>query len=71
MLERPEHLRAGTTPMNDVLLNTVNQIEVAVGMSVLGYDVREIPESVQQETGVQPVGLEELLQRADFFCPFV
>jgi D-3-phosphoglycerate dehydrogenase len=39
---------------------------VAVGMSVLGYDVREIPESVQQETGVQPVGLEELLQRADF-----
>ena len=27
LLERPEHLRAGTTPMNDVLLNTVNQIE--------------------------------------------
>jgi CMP-N-acetylneuraminic acid synthetase len=27
LLERPEHLRAGTTPMNDVLLNSVNQIE--------------------------------------------
>ncbi len=27
LLERPEHLRAGTTPMNDVLLNTVKQIE--------------------------------------------
>ncbi|MEG4857836.1 phosphoglycerate dehydrogenase [Microcoleus sp. K1-B6] len=39
---------------------------VAVGMSVLGYDVQEIPESVQAELGVQSVGLEELLQRADF-----
>lgn len=38
----------------------------AVGMSVLGYDVQEIPESVQAELGVQSVGLEELLQRADF-----
>ena len=27
LLERPEHLREGSTPMNDVLLNTVNQIE--------------------------------------------
>jgi CMP-N-acetylneuraminic acid synthetase len=27
LLERPEHLRAGTTPMNDVLLNSVQQIE--------------------------------------------
>lgn len=26
LLNRPEHLRAGSTPMNDVLLNTVRQI---------------------------------------------
>lgn len=26
LLERPEHLRAGEIPMNDVLLNTINQI---------------------------------------------
>ena len=38
----------------------------AVGMSVLGYDIHEIPESVQIEWGVQPVALKELLQQADF-----
>ena len=38
----------------------------AVGMSVLGYDVRPIPESVQQELAVQPVTLEALLQQSDF-----
>ena len=27
VLERPEHLRAGTTPMNDVLLNDVSQVD--------------------------------------------
>ncbi|NET41048.1 cytidylyltransferase domain-containing protein [Okeania sp. SIO2B3] len=27
LLERPEHLRAGTVPMNDVLLNDVAQVE--------------------------------------------
>jgi CMP-N-acetylneuraminic acid synthetase len=27
VLERPEHLRPDTTPMNDVLLNTISQIE--------------------------------------------
>jgi len=27
LLERPEHLRAGTVPMNDVLLNDVKQVE--------------------------------------------
>lgn len=27
LLERPEHLRAGETPMNDVLLNSINQVE--------------------------------------------
>lgn len=27
LLERPEHLRAGEIPMNDVLLNTVGQLE--------------------------------------------
>ena len=29
LLERPEHLRAGDIPMNDVLLNTINQLEAA------------------------------------------
>lgn len=27
LLERPEHLRAGEIPMNDVLLNTINQLD--------------------------------------------
>jgi CMP-N-acetylneuraminic acid synthetase len=27
LLERPEHLRAGEIPMNDVLLNTIGQLE--------------------------------------------
>jgi CMP-N-acetylneuraminic acid synthetase len=27
LLERPAHLRAGTTPMNDVLLNSVEQVK--------------------------------------------
>jgi CMP-N-acetylneuraminic acid synthetase len=27
LLQRPEHLRAGTVPMNDVLLNAVTQVE--------------------------------------------
>jgi len=27
LLQRPEHLRAGTVPMNDVLLNTVTQVK--------------------------------------------
>lgn len=29
LLERPEHLRAGTIPMNDVLLNSIRQIDDA------------------------------------------
>jgi len=27
LIERPEHLRAGTTPMNEVLLNDIGQVE--------------------------------------------
>lgn len=27
LLERPEHLRAGTIPMNDVLMNTIRQVD--------------------------------------------
>jgi CMP-N-acetylneuraminic acid synthetase len=27
VLERPQHLRAGTTPMNDVLLNVIGQVD--------------------------------------------
>lgn len=41
---------------------------VAVGMSVLGYDVRDIPPSVQDEIGLKAVGFEELLSGADFIA---
>ena len=30
LVERPEHLRAGTVPMNDVLLHDIEQIEAVV-----------------------------------------
>lgn len=39
---------------------------LAVGMSVLGYDVMPIPESYQQETGLKSVELDKLLQESDF-----
>lgn len=41
---------------------------VAVGMSVVGYDVREIERSVQDEVGFRAVGFEELLSGADFIA---
>ncbi|MFO7031941.1 dihydrofolate reductase [Limnospira fusiformis CCALA 023] len=41
---------------------------VAVGMSVLGYDVREIERSVQDEVGFRAVRFEELLSEADFIA---
>jgi D-3-phosphoglycerate dehydrogenase len=37
----------------------------ALGMDVLGHDVRPIPEDLQAETGIEPVGREELFERAD------
>jgi D-3-phosphoglycerate dehydrogenase len=41
---------------------------VAVGMSILGYDVRSIPDDVQAEFGVKSVSFEELLQQSDFIA---
>ncbi|EAW35608.1 phosphoglycerate dehydrogenase [Lyngbya sp. PCC 8106] len=41
---------------------------VAVGMSVLGYDIRSIPDAVQAEFGVKSVSFEELLQQSDFIA---
>lgn len=41
---------------------------LAVGMSILGYDVMPIPESYQQETGLQSVELDRLLQESDFIA---
>ncbi len=38
----------------------------AFGMTLLGHDVRPIDPDFLAETGVEPVGLEELLARADF-----
>lgn len=39
---------------------------VAVGMSILGYDIMPIPDGVQAEFGVQSVSFDELLQQSDF-----
>jgi D-3-phosphoglycerate dehydrogenase len=41
---------------------------VAVGMSILGYDVMPIPDAVQGELGIKSVGFEELLQQSDFIA---
>jgi D-3-phosphoglycerate dehydrogenase len=37
----------------------------ALGTDVLGHDVRELPEELREETGIEPVGREELFERSD------
>jgi D-3-phosphoglycerate dehydrogenase len=37
----------------------------ALGMDVLGHDVRPIPEELRETTGIEPVGREALFERAD------
>ena len=37
----------------------------ALGTDVLGHDVREIPGELREETGIEPVGREELFERSD------
>ena len=37
----------------------------ALGTDVLGHDVRPIPEDLREETGIEPVGLDELFERSD------
>ena len=39
---------------------------LAVGMSILGYDVMPIPESYQKEKNIKQVELDRLLQESDF-----
>jgi D-3-phosphoglycerate dehydrogenase len=39
---------------------------VVAGMSPLGYDIAPVPASLMDETGMQLVGLDELLQTSDF-----
>ena len=39
---------------------------MAVGMSVVGYDVIPLAQSFLAETGIKPLRLEELLQQSDF-----
>ena len=37
----------------------------ALGTDVVGHDVRPIPEELREETGIEPVGREELFERSD------
>jgi D-3-phosphoglycerate dehydrogenase len=37
----------------------------ALGTDVLGHDVRELPADLREETGIEPVGREELFERSD------
>jgi len=48
LLERPEHLRAGETPMNDVLLNTIGQIEADFYLQTHSTNPLLSPETVQK-----------------------
>lgn len=46
LLQRPEHLQAGTVPMNDVLLNAVNQIEADFYLQTHSTNPLLLPETV-------------------------
>ena len=48
LLERPEHLRAGETPMNDVLLNTIRQVEADFYLQTHSTNPLLSPETVQK-----------------------
>ena len=48
LLERPEHLRAGEIPMNDVLLNTISQIEADFYLQTHSTNPLLSPETVQK-----------------------
>lgn len=48
LLERPEHLRAGEIPMNDVLLNSLNQLEADFFLQTHSTNPLLSPESVQK-----------------------
>ncbi len=48
VLERPEHLRDGSIPMNTVLLNTVNQIDADYYLQTHSTNPLLRPETIQQ-----------------------
>lgn len=48
LLERPEHLRAGEIPMNDVILNSLSQLEADFFMQTHSTNPLLSPESVQR-----------------------
>lgn len=48
LLERPVHLRAGEIPMNDVLLNTIGQVEADFYLQTHSTNPLLSPETVQQ-----------------------
>jgi len=48
LLERPEHLRAGEIPMNDVLINTLNQIDADFYLQTHSTNPLLSPESVDR-----------------------
>jgi D-3-phosphoglycerate dehydrogenase len=45
--------------------STVARRADALGMDVLGHDVEPIPETLREETGIEPVGRAELFDRSD------
>lgn len=48
LLERPEHLRAGEIPMNDVLLNTINQLDADFFLQTHSTNPLLTPESIRK-----------------------
>jgi CMP-N-acetylneuraminic acid synthetase len=48
ILERPEHLRAGEIPMNDVLLHTIGQVEADFYLQTHSTNPLLSPESIQR-----------------------
>lgn len=51
LLERPEHLRAGTVPMNDVLLNDVSRIEADYYLQTHSTNPLLLPETINEAIG--------------------
>lgn len=51
LLERPEHLRSGETPMNDVLLHTTGQVAADVYLQTHSTNPLLRPETVEQAVG--------------------
>ena len=48
LLERPGHLRAGEIPMNDVLLNTINQLDADFFLQTHSTNPLLTPESIRK-----------------------